>query len=143
MDEYIWPDRDNTFRAIAYSEGGIVSAIPGVQENRANELIKLVGLDKTPDSPMDSDRRWKSRRETWDIAYREREKLARNNNDDFKETLIELVKAKGYWSIWMTVFSDNSDMLRRIIAAIPGTDSGSFDSNNNFIPIQREGGICY
>ena len=40
----------------------------------------------------------------------------------------------GYWSVWMTVFKDDPDMLRRFIEAFPGTCQDCFDSKCNPIP---------
>jgi hypothetical protein len=38
-----------------------------------------------------------------------------------KDQIIDTVKAKGFWSVWMTVFSDDADMLDRLMVAFPGT----------------------
>ena len=43
-----------------------------------------------------------------------------------------------YWSIWMTVFKDDPDMLNRFIAAFLGTCADCFDVQGKAIP--RPGG---
>ncbi|MCK5503816.1 MAG: HNH endonuclease [Thermodesulfovibrionia bacterium] len=141
-DDYFWPDRDNTFRVFNYSEGGIIKASDALSaelKDKANATLKLTGLDNTPlNDPKASDRRWINRRETWDIAIRNREHLSQNENDSFREIIVTSMTGRGYWSIWMTVFKDNSDMLQRFIKALPGTADDCFDHGG--IPIQRRGG---
>lgn len=142
LDDCLWPDRDNTFRALTYSEGGLVSANMNIQKKRALKLIKLVGLDKAPNTSTASDRRWLNRREAWEMASRAKERLNRCNSEDMKEQILDTVQAKGYWSIWMTVFKDDSDMLRRFIEAFSGTDRSCFDVANGYVSKSRVGGQC-
>ena len=142
LDDYFWPDRDNTFRAFNYSEGGIIKASDALSaelKDKANATIKLTGLDKHPlNAPKASDRRWKNCREVWDIAIRAKERLSRNDNDDFREQIVDTMTGHAYWSIWMTVFQDDSDMLQRFIKALAGTAEDCFDHSG--MPIQRRGG---
>ncbi len=146
LDEYLWPDRDNTYLAIKYSEGGLVDPadyLPPALETKAEETIKLTGLDKKPGAnAAASDRRWNNRREAWDKAVRAKSRLARNNTQDFKDQILDTAVDKGYWSIWMTVFSDDADMLQRLITSFSGTCGQCFDANNNYEPIARTGGQC-
>lgn len=141
-DDYFWPDRDNTFRAFTYSEGGIITPsneLSAELQSKANATLKLTGLDKCP--PNDSkasDRRWINRRETWDIATRTKGRISGNNDGDFRELIVNSMTSGGYWSIWMTVFRADSDMLQRFIKALPGTATDCFDHNG--VPIQRRGG---
>lgn len=127
LDDYLWPDRDNTFHSLAYSEGGRVQSATGPQQAQADCLIALVGLQKAPDTAEASDRRWLNRREAWDMAVRAKDRLARCPSDDMKEQIIETVQAKGFWSIWMTVFKDDADMQARLIAALRGTRTEYFE----------------
>ncbi len=59
-----------------------------------------------------------------------------------RETIADLAAGHAYWSVWMTVFEDDADMLKRFIDACSGTDTNSFDKNNSYIPIPRAGGQC-
>ncbi|MCW5255376.1 HNH endonuclease [Verminephrobacter aporrectodeae subsp. tuberculatae] len=131
LDDYIWPDRDNTFRAIKYAEGGLVSIVPGVAEVAAKNTIRLVGLDKTPDTSEASDRRWNNRREAWEMAVNAKNNLLGCNTDAIaiKRLIIDLAISKGFWSTWMTVFMDDPDMLQRLINALPGTSKTCFDAS--------------
>lgn len=127
LNDYFWPDRDNTYACLAYAEGGLVSVAMGIAgAHKAQALITLVGLDKTPNTSTASDRRWANRREAWDIAVRSKKRLASSNTVEMREQIIETAQAKGYWSTWMTVFKDDADMLGRLIDAHPGTNSGFF-----------------
>ncbi len=140
LEDYLWPDRDNTFKGIAYKEGGLVCAAPGPKTDEAKRLIKLVGLDKTPTTSKASDRRWLNRKEAWDMGMRAKRRLSENNIEAMKEQIVDTIKSNGYWSIWMTIFSDNSDMKQRFITTFPGTAENCFDANNNYEAIPRPGG---
>ncbi len=121
LADYLWPDRHDTFHSLRYSPGGQVSSAPGRHKTRAERLIRLVGLDKMPDTAEASDRRWLNRREAWELAERAKRNLARCPVEAMKAQIIDTAKAKGFWSVWMTVFADDPDMQNRLIAAHPGT----------------------
>lgn len=126
LDDYLWPDRDDTFHALRYSVGGVVDSAPGSDQAKADELLELVGLRKTPDAREASDRRWLNRREAWEMAVRAKERLARCQSDDMRAQIIETAQAKGFWSVWMTVFADDASMCERLLAAYPGTQKEYF-----------------
>lgn len=139
LNDYLWPDCDNTFAAFIYSEGGIIHVAPTDVRTQAHAMIKLVGLDKKLDTEDASDRRWINRKTAWDKAQRAKVRLARNDSADFRDQIVETA-ANGFWSVWMTVFRDDPDMLQRFIAAIPGTSRECFD--NVCQCIARPGGQC-
>ena len=134
LADYLWPDRDNTFHALRYSQGGQVSSAPGPQKPQADKLIALVGLDKMPDTREASDRRWLNRREAWELAERARRNLARCPQEAMKEQIIDTAKAKGFWSVWMTVFHHDPDMQTRLIAAYSGTRAAHFTPRRHALP---------
>ncbi len=146
LGEYLWPDRDNTFLALKYSEGGIVSPSPRLNDmvkSKAENIIRLTGLDKRPlNDPKASDRRWINRREAWDMAIESKKSLAKCDMPEMRELIVLLAKAKGYWSVWMTVFAGDADMLKRFIDAFPGTCHNCFDANNGYTALARPGGQC-
>jgi uncharacterized protein (TIGR02646 family) len=145
LAEYLWPDRDNTYNALKYSEGGIVSVadnLPQDLEAKAKKIIKLVGLDRMPNTEKASDRRWLNRKESWEIAQLAKKRLTRNDNQDFRDQIIETAQAKGFWSIWKTVFKDDADMSQKLIQVFPGTCTGCFDAQNGYSPVARTGGQC-
>ncbi len=143
LDDYYWPDRDNTARAIKYLPGGLVQANSEVlgapEQKKAERTIKLTGLDRKPtNNPTASDRRWNNRREAWGIATRSLQRLIKNDCLAMREQIAEHAQAKGFWSVWMTVFQDDADMLNRFIEAFPGTCRACFDADLAKIP--RPGG---
>jgi uncharacterized protein (TIGR02646 family) len=142
LSDYFWPDEDNTFRAFDYAEGGTIKPAEGLDGHlkvKATATIQLTGLDKQPaNDPKASDRRWLNRKESWEIAQRAKERLFRNNNDDFREQIKENALSQGFWSIWMTVYEDDPDMRKRLIEAFPGTAQDCFDENST--PFLRPGG---
>ncbi|KDB51675.1 hypothetical protein X805_27020 [Sphaerotilus natans subsp. natans DSM 6575] len=124
LADYLWPDRDDTFHALQYRIGGQVDSAAGQDKVRADRLIDLVGLRKMPDTPEAADRRWLNRREAWDMAERARQRLMtcpQAARELMREQIVETAKAKGFWSVWMTVFHGDPDMTARLIAASPGT----------------------
>ena len=139
IKNYLWPHKDNTFFALKYSKGGCVcenhALSPSIQ-TKAKNIIKLVGLDKVPPNVSKKDRRWHNRRETWDKAERVKQRLAKNDTEEQRENIVDMVES--YFSIWMTVFANDVDMKRRIINKFIGTAKNCFDKNGN--PVSRKGG---
>jgi len=127
LDDYLWPDRDDTFHTLRYGVGGVVDGTPGLNKAKAHLLIKLVGLHKQADTAEASDRRWMNRREAWDMAVRAKDRLARCTCDEMREQIVETVQAKGFWSVWMTVFADVPEMVDRLLVALPGTQIDHFN----------------
>jgi uncharacterized protein (TIGR02646 family) len=143
LDDYYWPDRDNTARAIKYLSGGRVQVnseiLGAAEQERARRTIELTGLDRKFDNnPTASNLRWNNRREAWDIAVRSLQRLEKNNYPDMREKIVEHAQDNGFWSVWMTVFQDDTDMLKRFIKAFPGTCQACFDADLAAVP--RPGG---
>jgi hypothetical protein len=133
------PDQDNTYRGLGYTVGGKVSpevTLRPSQKAKATRLIRLVGLDKLPtDDPQAKDLRWNDRREAWDKAtrYLGKYQAGRIGVDD----VVELCRADGHWSIWMTVFRGVSAVRLALIRETAGT-AACFDANG--YPVARFGG---
>lgn len=121
--QYLWPDIDNTFDALTYSENGSVKPNPlaaQVVQNRAQALLNLVGLDKAP-KDAETCIRMKQRREAWGKAVHLKS-LYRNNSLAMNaETLCLVAKERGFWSVWMTVFADDLGICRHLEESFPGT----------------------
>jgi len=134
LDDFYWPDRDNTFLAIEYQEGGRVRANPNLtpgQMKKAEKTIKLTGLDRVPgNDSAASDRRWINRREAWDIAVDSLKDLKKDDSKSMRRQIVRTAKA-GYWSVWMTVFRTDADMRRRFIEEFRGTSKECFDGDCN------------
>ncbi len=142
LDDYYWPDRDNTVRAFEYFKGGIVrvsGSLTPAQQQRAQKTLELTGLERRPkNNPSASDRRWLNRSQAWDKAERARERLKKHDTSEMREQIVETAETNGFWSVWMTVFRDDRDMLDRLIKAFPGTCQSCFNSQYN--PVPRPGG---
>lgn len=145
LNDYFWPDVDNTLRAFEYVRGGLIKpndALSVTCQTKAQETILLMGLDKDPGNPgrkpTSSDRRWSRRKNLWQMAEMNRQRLAENNTVQMREAIIENALARGMFSIWWTVFADDVDMRRRLREAFLGTDAGCFDPNENLVA--RAGG---
>lgn len=143
IDDYLWPDIHNTFLALKYSEGGIVSVNDTLHPDiraKAQKLISLVGLDKNPGNSADmSDRRWYNRKEEFAKAQRSKQRLAAADTPNMHKLISEQIvdQADKYFSIWMTVFADDSDMKKRLITKFVGTAEDAFDAKNDYNPIPR------
>lgn len=135
--DFLWPDKDNTLTAIEYGAGGLVGPASGLDPSivsRAAALIDLVGLDRHPaqppnKQPTDRDKRYMDREQTWKLAQEMRDMLRRNDNEDYRGTLVKLAEASGFFSIWIDAFHDHSDMRRRLVEAHVGTARDCFESD--------------
>lgn len=140
IEEYLWPDVDNTAIAFSYEEGvprvneqAIMQIDPsGVILQKARRLFDLVKLDNRPVG-REKDRRFKRRNEAYKIA---KDSLAMwqsitDKEDDkakmFLHQTIELARQIGFFSIWTTVFHNDPTVLCSLISAFPGTERTFFD----------------
>ncbi|CAB3643279.1 HNH endonuclease [Achromobacter pestifer] len=136
-EDFLWPDKDNTLKAIEYREGGLVepsSTIDPLIVPKVVALIDLVGLDRHPGKPpakqpAGRDKRYLDREEAWNLAKRSRDVLARNNNEDIREMIISTAKSSGFFSIWIAAFHEDPDMRRRLVEAHVGTARDCFEDD--------------
>ncbi|MDE0695947.1 MAG: HNH endonuclease [Boseongicola sp.] len=149
LDRVAMPDRDNTFRGLVFLEGGRIGLAPGLTGTQAElmrHVVGLVRLDRHPDAenkddqPTDRDKRADLQRDVWDLAHRYRRLVEQPEGDPLICNLIadDLAPAKGFFSVWMTVFRDHPEMLERFIQAFPGTDACSFNDEGQ--AVLRPGG---
>lgn len=144
LDVYL-PDRDNTARAFQYGEEGLLAPHPALepeQRDKAHRTLKLLGLDRTPaNAAPATDRRWLNRREAWNLAQRSLGRWQRRRGDqDIRESIIDLAKSRGHWSIWMAVFEAEPEIRQALIDAFPGTCRSCFDANTRPVTLNRPGG---
>lgn len=132
------PHLNNTFLSLCYKAGGVVEvnpALTGTSAANARVLLELVGLDKGPDDSCPTDHRWQIRSRNWDLASRYQKMYAAR--DVKLETIIDLAKARGCWSIWFTVFRGHDEVREALIRAFPGTAASCFDALDHYDPIPR------
>lgn len=133
--DFLWPDKDNTLKAVEYVAGGLVKASSALDPQvlqKATALIELVGLDRHPaqppaKKPAGSDRRYMEREEKWKIAQQMRADLTQYDSIGFRGALVELAKQSGFFGIWMAAFHDDSDMRGRFVKAFDGTAMDCFE----------------
>lgn len=129
----IWPDEDDTFRALDYSIPGMVEVhAESVLVSGAQTLIELVGLDRVPDHPekekrpTEADKRWFRRIEIHALAEKYRNRLTSHDSPEYREAIIDLAQAEGGFSIWMYHFRDIPEMCTAFITAFRGTRTSLF-----------------
>jgi uncharacterized protein (TIGR02646 family) len=143
--DWYWPDRDNTFKAFTYEDGGVVGLAPGLTEEeklRAGRLRSLVKLNR-PNDTQAQHRRWRDRRDAWKQiadARRDFDEVAESERDRLRGRIVAEARALGFWSRWMTVFADDQDLRLRFICAFRGTAADCFDASGNPITGPRPGG---
>jgi hypothetical protein len=132
------PHLNNTFLSLQYLDGGVVIVNPtltGQSKINADNLLKLVGLDKSPMTSSPTDKRWNKRQESWNLAITYLNKYV--SGEIKVDCIIDLVKSRGHWSIWYTVFANYDQVLEKLISEFPGTAAGCFDAKNHYCPIWR------
>lgn len=147
--KWIWPDKDNTFSAFTYYGGA-----PKVNElylkmisrdalNKAQALYEGVGLGFCPVKITDKDKRWVKRLETLGVAEDSRLTWIKIKESEFREDelcqIITLAKQMGFFSIWMMVFREDSEVKNALIHAFPGTSEECFDQTG--CAKRRAGGV--
>jgi uncharacterized protein (TIGR02646 family) len=143
IQNFIWPDRDNTLLPFVYSKGGFVRLADNLnneQKTKAQALLDLVGLQRHQArgwvKPAKKDKRWQNREESWATAERCRDLFeSLEQADAARDLVLEVAKNNGFFSVWMTVFNDYSDIKRELIRLFPGTARSCFDADGK--PIDR------
>jgi hypothetical protein len=134
LQDLLWPDTDNTFHVLIYGPDAMIRVNPTLttqEQQQAQALLDLVGVHRIPKiDPKMIDRRWMNREEAWRIAVEARNDLQTEDTPIHRKRIVELAMAKGYWSIWMTVFADDPQMRAELIRKFPGTSVACFDSNS-------------
>jgi len=143
VEMYLWPDKDNTARPFIYEvdRAPIVGgALTADERTLAEATLQLTGLDREPLHPELSarDRRWLKRREVWGVALIEYRKIQRRNTEEQRDSTLQVAIARGFWSVWMTVFADDEDMRNRLRQWFPGTAPDCFGQQMQFL--RRVGG---
>lgn len=132
------PHLNNTFLSLRYRPGGVVEVNPvlsGLSAENADNLLRLVGLDKSPRTSSPQDKRCLVRSEKWNLAQRYLDKYRRGRAD--VETIIDLAKGHGCWSIWFTVFQGCDEVREALIEQFPGTAARCFDASRHYEPVNR------
>ncbi|MBS2039592.1 HNH endonuclease [bacterium] len=150
VHDWLWPDRDNTFLAILYKEGGFVEpakSLSSALKAQAQNLLDLVGLQKHGASPKRKprrgDKRWMDREQAFATALRSKsgyEKIPPGARPEYLSLLLDAAVGIGFFSCWLTVFKDYPEVCTNLIARMPGTATDCFDAKGR--PLSRPGGRC-
>lgn len=151
LAHYVWPDRDNTFRALNYSPGGLVAVSAEIAADltlvaRVQRTLAVFKLDWNPlDHPNEAeDDQWRRRDDAWQKATHAWDLLdkakgvSRKAAGLLRQQILSTATSHGYWSVWVTVFRADRPMLKLLFSkAFPGT-AGCFD--HRYRPTRRRGG---
>ncbi|MBX3745150.1 MAG: HNH endonuclease [Verrucomicrobiae bacterium] len=144
--DFLWPDKDNTFRPFQYEPGGFVRVAPRLARSiqpKAEALMGLVGLNRHVardwPRPAPRDKRWKLRETAWALAERFRNRFP-NPDDELCELIATAATVAGFFSVWMTVFADSAGIRTSLVRAFKGTCTQCFDSKGK--ARKRPGGRC-
>ena len=156
LDAILLPDRDNTFAAFAYTADGKVAPAAGLKaglRKMAQDTLGLTGLDKPISTVQDENGkqvaidRVSQRMEAWAVAEEAKHDVLMNpDNVAVRQGAIRTAIFSGFFSIWLTVFSNDADMRNRLIDAFSGTrPSGCFDpvTSNSISPAPNPDGLPY
>lgn len=143
LNEYYWPDTDNTSLPFVYELDRAPQVQGGMNPSQtavAGRTLNLTGLNREPGHLQLTvrDRRWLKRREAWGVALNERRKIQETDTINQRDSAVQVAIARGFWSVWMTVFHDDLDMRQRLITGFRGTATDCFDQTTQ--PVQRPGG---
>lgn len=138
----LFPDRDNTFRAIEYLKDGQVVpsnvAVAGGLKVQVEETLALMGLNKKVRATLDENGaivaldRASQRQEVWGVALAAKGLYMRTPIPAMVEMIILNACASGFFSIWMAAFDDCLEVRIKLIQAFKGTQaSGCFDNTGS------------
>lgn len=144
VEDYLWPDTDNTALAFSYTKG-----IPVVNENvlkgldptgsccqKAQNTYDMVDLGNEPNLQRgDKDRRFLNRNASYHRALKSLENWQHVKDasewyqNDMKEQIMMTAAADGSFSVWMAVFEGEPQILLELIDRFPGTDRAYYDEH--------------
>lgn len=139
LGNFVWPDSDNTFDYFKYDDSGIVNVPDHICEpvliGQIQNMLDLVGLQKHPPKQGTvsweeaSDRRFEHRIEAWDSANRYMN-LYKGSITEIRVQMVPLIKDlvvhQGFWSIWMNVFYEFSEVQVELVNSMSGTNKDHF-----------------
>jgi uncharacterized protein (TIGR02646 family) len=146
LGDFLMPDRDNTAAAYEYYMDGRIS-VPGTLSDPLQDMAKrtlaLVGLNKRPRDAIDPNdlivakERFEQRMQVWLIAESSKVDLLDNPSDAFRRQIVRTALGHGFFSIWMTVFSNDLAVRKLLITEFLGTAADCFDANTTTLVSPR------
>lgn len=148
FDQYVLPDRDNTFMGYVYEETGLVTlntTLTSQQQDFLQNTINMVAINRYDHINWDQNtlftalERFSQRIQAWEQA-----KEAREDYDNGEVNLRRICReacATGFFSIWMAVFEGVPAVRKALINAFPNTAQDCFDENGNPISPRPQNGL--
>lgn len=141
-NHYLWPDENNTAIAYSYANGfpmvnkDVLNELDttGVCYEKAQNTYDLIKLGNVPEKG-EKDKRFPVRTATYYKAIRSLESWQHVKDapeqiqNDMKEQIMMTATADGFFSVWMTVFSEEPQILLALIENFPGTNRICYDEH--------------
>jgi len=133
LDNYYWPDIHNTYLLFEYHPLGVVTLKNNLHNsidiNIAQRTLELTGLERY-DLTSSTDRRCVKRSEAYGKAENALRLYEINNRSvDNIQTIIDTATSTGFWSVWITVFVNENDVMNALTNAFLNTYQ-DFEINN-------------
>jgi uncharacterized protein (TIGR02646 family) len=121
-----YPHKNNTYLSIVYTNNGTALVNPkltGVEKDKAQKLIELVGLHKTKGVPghNEGDKRAERRKTIIDLAIRYKRDFDSPNTKLTAEFISDFAVSNGFWSIWMEIFKTDQRVCDQLVSKFKGT----------------------
>lgn len=146
---YLWPDEDNTAIAYTYKNG-----YPMVNETELKDLdptgtiyqravntYEAVGLGNKPARESgEKDRRFLNRNASYHRALQSLTHWQHIKDapdlfkEDMKKQILMTAVEDGFFSVWMTAFSEEPEILKALIDYFPGTRKECYDYDESGKP---------
>jgi len=130
LADTLLPDRDNTFRAFTYKPDGQVepsATLTVPQSAQAHTLLNLTKINKPVREFYDENGqliamdRTSQRMEAWGTAETSLQDWIADPTPGLSRAIVNLAKATGFFSVWLTVFDGQPAIQQAIINEFPGT----------------------
>ena len=136
LSNYYWPFKNNTLLAFNYFNGltTVQNTLLNNQRKKAQETIKLYGLDKMVDSGGGIDTRYEHRLKALSQAIERYDEYNRNPPEVQVRAIVGQAIDSGFFSVWFQIFNGNFEVKRELIDRFK-IPQDCID--NNFSPIPR------
>lgn len=155
LAEVLLPDRDNTFAAFEYDQGGSVQPVASLSattKTHATSTLSLVGLNarisqvSDPNGKLVAIDRVTQRMEAWLTALEAKSDIESNpGNEAVVRGATRTARESGFFSIWMAAFEGDAKIRNLLIDAFPGTRaSGCFEpaTTSPVVPAPNPDGLA-
>lgn len=126
IDSYYWPDIHNTSLLFDFYPFGAVtvkpSLHPSVDPDKCQRTLELTGLNLYGTTTSSADRRWIKRSQAYGKAEDAFDYYVNHNRPaDFIPIIRNTALSTGFWSVWITVFLNEFQVIMALKNAFPNT----------------------